>query len=133
MSTTKELTCVVCPAGCNIKVELDGKGHIVSVTGNTCFRGRDYAESEITNPTRTLTSTVPLCFTEDSSPIMLPVRTSRPIPKSKLKEAMEIIHETKVVSKTGINTGDVIVDNLSRRLGIEGEADLIACKSVKPV
>ena len=36
---TRELTCIVCPLGCRIKVELDGD-KIVSVTGNTCPRGK---------------------------------------------------------------------------------------------
>ena len=53
---TKELTCVVCPAGCPMTVTLDENGNVVSVTGNTCARGKKYAESEITkqqmaNPT----------------------------------------------------------------------------------
>ncbi len=132
MSTTKELICVVCPAGCNIKVELDGEGKIVSVTGNTCFRGKEYAESEVTNPTRTLTSTVPVYFSENAEPVMLPVRTNRPIPRGKLGEAMEIIHKTKVVSAEGVKVGGVVIADFSRKLGIEGDVDLIACKSVAP-
>ncbi len=132
MNTTKELTCVVCPAGCSIKVELDGEGKIVSVTGNTCFRGKEYAESEITNPTRTLTSTVPVYFSENAEPVMLPVRTNKPIPKGKLGEAMEIIHKTKVTSPDGVKIGSVVIANFSRTLGIEDEVDLIACKSITP-
>lgn len=132
MSITKVLTCVVCPAGCNIKVELDRDGKIVSVTGNTCFRGKEYAESEVTNPTRTLTSTIPVYYKEDAAPVMLPVRTNKPIPKGKLSEAMEIIHKTKLVSPDGVKTGNIVIVNLSRELGIDGEVDIIACKNILP-
>ncbi len=132
MNTIKELTCVVCPAGCGIKVELDGEGKIVSVTGNTCFRGKEYAESEITNPTRTLTSTVPVYFSENAAPVMLPVRTNKPIPKGKLTEAMEIIHGTKITSADGVKSGSVVIADFSRKLGLGDDVDLIACKSITP-
>ena len=56
---TKELTCIICPKGCNIKVEVED-GKVISVEGNTCKRGYDYAFSEVTNPVRTLTSTIRL-------------------------------------------------------------------------
>ena len=38
----KELICIGCPLGCNLTVEMDG-GQVVSVNGNTCKRGDDYA------------------------------------------------------------------------------------------
>ena len=38
-----ELTCISCPLGCPLKVETDGGGQVVSVTGNTCKRGRPTA------------------------------------------------------------------------------------------
>ena len=38
----RELTCIACPLGCVITVALEGKT-VVSVTGNTCARGREYA------------------------------------------------------------------------------------------
>ena len=46
---TKELTCIICPKGCNIKVEFE-KDKVTNIEGNTCKRGYDYAFSEITNP-----------------------------------------------------------------------------------
>ena len=56
---TKKLTCIVCPMGCQLKVELDGK-RVVSVEGYTCKRGLAYAETEFTAPMRTLTTTAPV-------------------------------------------------------------------------
>ena len=53
----QELTCIGCPLGCLINVEIrDGK--IISVTGNTCKRGWEYAVKEMTDPTRIVTTTV---------------------------------------------------------------------------
>ena len=53
----KELTCINCPMGCRITVEMDGE-EIISVTGNTCKRGETYARTEVTAPVRTVTTTI---------------------------------------------------------------------------
>lgn len=55
----KELICIGCPLGCNLTVEMDGT-QVVSVNGNTCKRGDDYARKELTDPRRIVTSTVPV-------------------------------------------------------------------------
>ena len=72
----RELTCIVCPLGCDLKVELDENKRVLSVSGNTCPRGKVYAENECVNPRRTVTSTV-RC--EDGS--MISVKTDTTIPK----------------------------------------------------
>lgn len=46
----RHLTCISCPMGCPITVEMED-GQVVSVTGNTCKRGDIYARKEVTNPT----------------------------------------------------------------------------------
>ena len=48
---TRNLTCIGCPLGCAITVIMDG-GNVVSITGNTCKRGSDYAAKEVTHPTQ---------------------------------------------------------------------------------
>ena len=35
-----ELTCIGCPMGCAVTVEMDGAGEITAVTGHTCKRDR---------------------------------------------------------------------------------------------
>ena len=117
--TTKELTCVVCPAGCRMTVTLDEAGAVLSVEGNTCPRGKNYAVSEITNPVRTLTSTIPLKTAAGRK--MLPVRTDRPIPKSKLFDAMAILRAAK--AEAPVRTGDVLIPDF-----IEEGTNLIACR-----
>ncbi|MBE6598345.1 MAG: DUF1667 domain-containing protein [Ruminococcaceae bacterium] len=117
----KELTCVVCPAGCRMTAEFDDTGKIISVTGNTCPRGKTYAESELTNPVRTLTSTV-AAKSKDGC-VMIPVKTSKPIPKGAMLEAMEIIRGLTVTAP--VKVGDVISADF-----IEEGTNLIACKTV---
>ncbi len=120
-TTKKTLTCIVCPIGCKIDVTLDADGRILDITGNTCRRGYKYAETEFTNPTRTLTSTV-RCDSEFDK--LLPVRTSAPIPKGKLFDAMKLINQIEVHAP--INRGDVVYADF-----IEPGINLIACKNVK--
>ena len=54
---TRNLTCIGCPLGCALTVEMENN-EVVSVTGNTCKRGDVYARKEVTHPTRIVTSTV---------------------------------------------------------------------------
>ena len=49
---TRELTCIVCPRGCQLKVELAADGKIENVEGFTCPRGKQYAIDECTHPMR---------------------------------------------------------------------------------
>ena len=117
----KEFTCIVCPAGCPLSVELDEDGVVVSVTGNTCRRGEIYAKEELTDPHRTLTSTVKL---EGRDLMMLPVRTDKGIRRDAMTEAMEILKTVTV--KPPIRRGTPILENFT-----EEGVTLIACKTVE--
>ena len=97
----RELTCIVCPVGCNIEVEITD-GQVTDVKGNTCPRGKAYAESECITPMRTITTTV-RCKNGE----ILPVKTDAPIPKEKIFEAMKIVNKSCPVLP--ISVGDVIV------------------------
>ena len=100
----RKLTCIVCPLGCELEAELDG-GRVVSVTGNTCPRGKKYAEDECTAPKRTVTSTV-RCV--DGR--LLPVKTDRPIPKESVFECMKIINNA--IAPLPVSAGDVIIEDV---------------------
>lgn len=60
-----ELTCILCPKGCRLRVD-DKNGY--RVTGNTCPRGAAYGREEALHPTRTVTSTVRIFFEKNSEP-----------------------------------------------------------------
>ena len=76
-----ELICIVCPKGCHLHVD---EAHGCAVTGNSCPRGAAYGAKELTDPTRVLTSTVRI---SGAAHPRCPVRTDRPIPKGKMREA----------------------------------------------
>lgn len=101
----REFTCIVCPLGCKITAELDENKKIVNITGNTCKRGSDYVEAELTNPVRMVTTTV-----RAENDEIVAVKTASSIPKDKIFECMKVINSIKV--NLPINIGDVIIKNI---------------------
>lgn len=102
----KSLTCIVCPVGCSLEVEINKDGAIL-VEGNGCKRGEEYAKSELTNPTRMITTTVAIY---NGKLKRLPVFTEKEIPKDMIFEAMEAINKVRVTAP--VKRRDVIVENL---------------------
>ncbi len=103
----KEMTCVACPLGCQLTVELSDKNEVLSVTGNTCKRGEKYAHDECTNPVRMLTTTMKV---NGGSLPVISVKTSAPIPKGKMFECMKEIN--KEVVDAPIKMGEVLISNI---------------------
>lgn len=99
----RKLTCIICPLGCELTVQTDDK-KVILVTGNTCPRGKVYAENECTNPQRTVTSTV-RC--NDGG--LVSVKTDTTIPKEKMADCMKLINKT--VAKLPITIGDIIIED----------------------
>lgn len=114
----KELVCIVCPNGCNLTVERDDNNWIVS--GNKCKRGEAFAINELTNPMRTICTTVKTNF--KNVPV-LPVRASGEIPKDMIFKVMEEIN--KVIIMSPIGRGDVIIRDV---LGLK--VDVIATSNI---
>lgn len=102
-----ELTCINCPMGCPLTVTMEN-GQVASVTGNTCKRGEVYAQKEVTNPTRIVTSSVGV---EGGKSLRVSVKTREDIPKGKI---FDIVKELKGVTvKAPVAIGDVIVENVA--------------------
>ncbi len=99
------LTCVECPIGCQIEVELDGE-RVLSLKGNSCPRGKTYAENEVVCPRRVITSTV---RTKDGR--MVPVKTDKPVKKSEIFEVMQKINA--FVCELPVRIGDILLENVS--------------------
>lgn len=116
---TRTFTCISCPIGCRLTVEIED-GKIKEISGNKCARGVTYAENEIYNPKRTLTSTVRII---GGTLEQLPVRTREPIPKGKMKDAMLYLKDLKVEAPVAL--GDVVVSDF-----LETGIALIATRSV---
>lgn len=101
----RKLTCIVCPKGCDLKVEFDDDGKIAEVSGFTCPRGKDYAIAECTSPVRTVTSTV-----RCADGAVVAVKTSKPIPKSMIFDVMREINS--VLANADVKIGDVVIANV---------------------
>ena len=116
---TKEMTCIGCPLGCNLTVNIDGEN--ITVTGNNCPNGDRYARDEITNPTRIVTSTIRVL---NGDLDRVSCKTRSPIPKNKIFECMDVIRKTEVVSPVSI--GDVLIKNVA-----DTGIDVVATKNIK--
>ena len=116
---TKELVCICCPMGCRINVEMEDT-KILSITGNTCPRGHDYAVSEMTAPVRMVTS-----FVKADDGSCVPVKTASPIPKDLIFQCMEEIKGGAV--ELPVKAGDVVIGNVAGS-GI----DVVATRSMEP-
>ena len=104
--SVRELTCIGCPLGCALTVTLEND-EVVSVTGNTCKRGDDYAREEVTHPTRIVTRTV---LVEGGEIPMVSVKTQNDIPKEKIMDIMKEINALRV--KAPVHIGDVLLENI---------------------
>ena len=104
---TRELTCIRCPIGCHITVELEN-GEVKSITGNSCPRGEEYAASEVTHPVRIVTSLVNLNGGERS---VVSVKTAGDVPKEKM---MDVVGALKnVTAEAPVSIGDIIVKDIA--------------------
>ncbi len=101
----RELTCIVCPKGCQLKVELDENKNVLSVSGHTCKRGEVYALTECTAPMRTVTSTVPRIGGG-----VVPVKTDKTIPKELMLECIKAINAASVAADAPIGT--IVIENV---------------------
>ncbi|MDR3259067.1 MAG: DUF1667 domain-containing protein [Fusobacteriaceae bacterium] len=115
----KEYSCIICPNGCDIEVELNGT-EIISIEGNPCPKGIDYVKTEIISPMRTIASSV---MVENGELPLVSVRLTNPVPKDRIFDVMDVIKGIRVSAPLFI--GDVVKANV---LGFE--SDLIVTKNV---
>lgn len=118
--STTAVVCIECPRSCRLEVVAGGGDPVVS--GHGCKRGVAYGQREVTNPTRTLTTTVRTRFAHLPR---LPVRTAGEIPKGAWREAMRALRE--VCLERPVKTGDVVLaDLLGLGVAVIATADLRA-------
>lgn len=119
---TRELTCINCPLGCSLTVEMDN-GEVATVTGNTCPRGDVYARKEVTNPTRIVTSIVKVSGGKAN---MVSCKTKSDIPKDKIFDITKALQDIIIPAPVAI--GDVLVSNVA-----DTGVDIIATKDVEAI
>lgn len=114
----REITCINCPKGCLITVEIENNA-VVSLTGNRCPRGANYARQEILDPRRIVTGLVKV----DGEQTPLSVKTSAPVPKDRIDDVLAAIRQAVVRPPVAI--GAVIIPDVCG-LG----ADIVATRQL---
>jgi CxxC motif-containing protein len=103
----EKLICIICPIGCELTVEHDEKA-IESVDGNRCKRGLEYAQEEIFDPKRIVTTTVRIV---GASVPLLPVRTDRSVSKGVTFEVVRIA--ASLETEAPVQVGEILVSNIA--------------------
>jgi CxxC motif-containing protein len=89
----KTITCVVCPACCDL--ETDG----AEVNGARCLKGENFARQEVVMPLRVVTTTL-RCETREGVR-MIPVKTTAPVPLARIFEIMKSIKALRLSRAPG--------------------------------
>ena len=130
----KTITCIICPNGCLLSADVSVPGTDASVTGTGCPRvidspvtgagcphGEAYFIQEITDPRRTLTSSV---LVTDGELPLCSVRLTEPIPIARIPDVMKEIRKMKV--EAPLESGTVLIRDV---LGLG--SDVIATKTIR--
>ena len=108
---TNEMTCIVCPNGCRLSYERTDDG--IEVSGNKCPKGEKFLLGELTEPKRTISSTVATAFKEYP---VVPVRVSGEIPKDRIFDVMKEINKVYITEK--LPRGYAVIENVLN-LGVD--------------
>ena len=115
----KIFTCIICPNGCEIEVELEND-KISKIEGASCKKGKEYVNQELTNPQRNIATSVKVI---DGDLEIVSVRLDNSIPKDKIFDVMDEIKKIKV--NAPVKIGDVIKENI-----LNLNVNLIATKNI---
>ena len=115
----RTFTCIVCPNGCEIDAEYEGE-RVLSVSGNLCPKGKTYVTQELTDPRRTIATSVRV--TGGDLPLAS-VRLTNAIPKNRIFDVMREIE--RCVLTAPVRIGDVVIQN---ELGLD--SDVIVTKHI---
>ena len=115
----RTFTCIVCPNGCEIDAEYEGN-QVLSVSGNLCPKGKTYVTQELTDPRRTIATSVRV--TGGDLPLAS-VRLTNAIPKNRIFDVMRELQ--RCVLPAPVRIGDVVIENV---LGLG--SDVIVTKNI---
>ncbi|MBN1832139.1 MAG: DUF1667 domain-containing protein [Deltaproteobacteria bacterium] len=104
--TEKELICVICPNGCELKALIEEGSQTVvrKISGALCEKGPAWAEQELINPMRTIASSI---IVDGGDYPLVSVRTDAAIPLKSISNVMKAIKSIKV--KAPVKVGDVLI------------------------
>jgi len=116
----KHFTCVTCPIGCEIDVELKDTD-VVSIEGSKCAKGKEFVLQELEEPMRILTTTVRM---KGAKWAMLPVRSDEPIPKRLFFQVIKELADIELQAPVKIS--DVIIGDIAGT-----GANIVATRNMK--
>lgn len=116
----KRMTCILCPNGCKLKVEVSDK-EIISLVGAKCPKGQKFAHQEINNPHRNIATSV---LVNGGELPLVSVRLTAPIPKNRIFDMMEEIKKTQC--EAPVKSGQILIKN-ALDLGV----DVVCTKEVE--
>ncbi|MCL1996273.1 MAG: DUF1667 domain-containing protein [Defluviitaleaceae bacterium] len=106
MTIRQEFICIACPIGCSLIATKEGGN--ISVAGNRCRIGIQYAIKEMTDPRRVLTTSVRVY--NGGNYKMMSVKTAEDIPKDKM---LPCLKEIKKLDLQGCyNVGDILIEDV---------------------
>ena len=111
----REFVCIVCPRGCHLQIDDE-----LNVTGNSCKRGEIYAKNEVTDPKRSVTSTMRVINREEC---VVSVKTVPEIPKDKIFAVMDEINKTML--KAPLKIGDIAIENVANT-----GSNIVVCRDI---
>ncbi len=120
MKNKHNYVCINCPLSCALELT-EENGEVLEVTGNECKVGARYAEEELKDPRRVVTTTI---LVKNGALPVLPVRTAEAIPKRLVIDAVKALAE--VVAEAPVEEGQVIYpDILGTGVDVIASRDLV--------
>ena len=124
MPDRRDLICITCPMGCQLDVLFDAEdSRILEIEGHSCRSAREYAQEELTSPTRMVTTTV---VVKRGVRPLVPVHTAEPIPKSAVFPLMEELRNVEV--EAPVRCGQVVLAN-----GAGSGVDVVASRDLRAI
>lgn len=117
---TRVYTCILCPNSCEITVEYEGKT-VLNTQGNKCDKGCEYVTQELTDPKRTVTSSV--LVTGGIRPLAS-VRLTTPISRDLIFPLMEKLQT--IALNAPVKPGQIVLEKV-----FGTDADLIVTSRVE--
>ena len=118
MEEITKLICITCPKGCTLEVQRNGDTVLKVEQG--CKRGHEYAQRELVDPRRMISSTVKITGGEHP---LLPVYTADAFPKPRIPELMAALRKLDVKAPIRMNQV-VLADALGTGINILASRDM---------
>jgi len=122
MSEAYTFICIICPRGCEIKVETKNR-EIIKITGNQCARGIDYVEQEIKEAKRVIISVIKVKYGDFPT---VSVKTDKPIPKKLIPKIMKKLAGIEVEAPIKIGQRIIKIENVT-----DNDVYIVATRPVK--